>query len=115
MLSFKDFAKTGSDEQHRVDYLTKGVKHGRRPSGNAAQTAERLLLVLQGPLTLNSSFRDVPTGRYVFWRLVCLCCLMQVTSTFWVITQPLPTAERTTIPHLKEERQGFHMNPIAEI
>ena len=40
---------------------------------------------------------------------------MQVTSTFWVVTQPLPTAERTTIPNLKEEKQGFHMSPIAEI
>ena len=41
--------------------------------------------------------------------------LMEVTSTFWVVTQPLPTAERTTIPNLKEEKQGFHMSPIAEI
>ena len=40
---------------------------------------------------------------------------MQVTSTFWVVTQSLPTAERATIPHTKEERQGFHMNPITEI
>ena len=40
---------------------------------------------------------------------------MQVTSSFWVVTQPLPTAERTTIPNLKEERHGFHMSPIAEI
>ena len=40
---------------------------------------------------------------------------MQVTSTFWVVTQPLPKAERATIPNLKEEKQGFHMSPIAEI
>ena len=39
---------------------------------------------------------------------------MQVTSTFWVVTQPLPTEERTAIPNLKE-KQGFHMSPIAEI
>ena len=36
---------------------------------------------------------------------------MQVTSTFWVVTQPLPTAEKSTISQMKEERQGFHMNP----
>ena len=41
--------------------------------------------------------------------------LMQGTSTFWVVTQPLPRAERATIPNLKEERLGFHMSPIAEI
>ena len=41
--------------------------------------------------------------------------LMQGTSTFWVVTQPLLRAERATIPNLKEERQGFHMSPIAEI
>ena len=40
---------------------------------------------------------------------------MQVTSTFWVVTQPLPRAVRTTIPHMKEEMLGFHMNPNAEI
>ena len=59
--------------------------------------------------------RNVPTGRYVSRRLVRLSYLMQVTSTFRVITQPLPTAEKTTIPNLKEEKQGFHMSPIAEI
>ena len=31
---------------------------------------------------------------------------MQVTSTFWVVTQPLPRAVRTTIPHMKEEMLG---------
>ena len=41
--------------------------------------------------------------------------LMQVTSTFWAATQPLLRAERATIPNLEEERQGFPMNPIAEI
>ena len=40
---------------------------------------------------------------------------MQVTSTFWAATQPLPRAERATIPHMKEEMQGFHMNQISEI
>ena len=40
---------------------------------------------------------------------------MQVTSTFWAATQPLLRAERATIPNLEEERQGFPMNPIAEI
>ena len=30
-------------------------------------------------------------------------------------TQPLPRAERATIPHMKEEMQGFHMNQISEI
>ena len=41
--------------------------------------------------------------------------LMQGTSTFWVVTQPLPRAERATIPNLKEERRGFYMSPNAEI
>ena len=40
---------------------------------------------------------------------------MQVTSTFWAATQQLPRGERDTIPHMKEEMQGFHMNPISEI
>ena len=40
---------------------------------------------------------------------------MQVNSTFWAATQPLPRAERATIPHMKEEMQGFHMNQISEI
>ena len=40
---------------------------------------------------------------------------MQVTSTFWAATQPLPRAERATIPHMKEEMQGFHMNPISKM
>ena len=40
---------------------------------------------------------------------------MQVTSTFWAATQQLPRGERATIPHMKEEMQGFHMNPISEI
>ena len=40
---------------------------------------------------------------------------MQVTSTFWAATQPLPRAERATIPHMKEEMEGFHMNPISKI
>ena len=39
---------------------------------------------------------------------------MQVTSTFWAATQPLPRAERATIPHMKEKMQGFHMNQISE-
>ena len=38
-----------------------------------------------------------------------------MTSTFLVVTKPLPTAERATIPHLSEEMQGFHMNPNARI
>ena len=38
-----------------------------------------------------------------------------MTSTFWVVTQPLPTAERATIPNLKEDRQGFHMAPKIEV
>ena len=40
---------------------------------------------------------------------------MQVNSTFWAATQPLPRAERATIPHMKEEMQGFYMNQISEI
>ena len=38
-----------------------------------------------------------------------------MTSTFWAATQPLPRAKRATIPHMKEEMQDFHMNPMAEI
>ena len=48
----------------------------------------------------------------VFWSCASL---MQVTSIFWAAAQPLPRAERATIPHMKEEMQGFHMSPIAEI
>ena len=40
---------------------------------------------------------------------------MQVTSTFLAATQPLPRAERATIPLMNEEMQGFHMTPIAGI
>ena len=40
---------------------------------------------------------------------------MQVTSTFWAATQPLPRAERATIPHMKKEIEGFHRKPIYEI
>ena len=40
---------------------------------------------------------------------------MQVTSTFWAATQQLPRAERATIPHMKEEMEGFYTNPIYEI
>ena len=41
--------------------------------------------------------------------------LMQVISTFWATTQPLPRAEIPTIPQMKEKIQGFHMTPIASI
>ena len=41
--------------------------------------------------------------------------LKQATSTFWAVTQPFLGAEQATVPDLKEERQGFHMNPFAEI
>ena len=46
-----------------------------------------------------------------------LCCagLMEVTSTYWVATKPLHTAERATIPLMKEEMQGFYINPNAWI
>ena len=37
------------------------------------------------------------------------------TSTFWVVTQPLPRAELATIPPMKEEMQGFHMTPRNKI
>ena len=40
---------------------------------------------------------------------------MQVTSTFGAAIQPLPRAEKAAIPHMKDEMQGFHMNPIAEV
>ena len=40
---------------------------------------------------------------------------MQVNSTFWAAAQPLPRAERATIPHIKEEMQGFHINQISKI
>ena len=31
------------------------------------------------------------------------------------VIKPLPRAERATIHHMKDEMQGFHMNPISEI
>ena len=40
---------------------------------------------------------------------------MQVTSTFWAATQPIPRAERATIPHMNEVMHGFYMNKISEI
>ena len=55
------------------------------------------------------------TKRYflsIFWSCAGL---MQVNSTFWAATHPLPRAERATIPHMKEEMQGFHMNQISKI
>ena len=36
-------------------------------------------------------------------------------STFWAATQSLSRAELAAIPPMKEEMQGFHMTPIAEI
>ena len=41
--------------------------------------------------------------------------LNQVTSTFWDGTQSFLGGEQATIPHLKEETQGFHMNQKTEI
>ena len=36
---------------------------------------------------------------------------MQVTSTFWAAIHSLPRAELAIIPTMKEEIQGYHMNP----
>ena len=41
--------------------------------------------------------------------------LNQVTSTFWSVTQSLLGGEQATIPHLKEDSQGFRVTPISEI
>ena len=41
--------------------------------------------------------------------------LNQVSSTFLDGTQSLLGGEQPIIPHLKEETQGFHMNPKTEI
>ena len=38
-----------------------------------------------------------------------------MSSTFWAVTHPLPRTERTSIPHLKEDRLGFPMTPNALI
>ena len=37
--------------------------------------------------------------------------LNQVASTFRDGTQSFPGGDQSSIPHLKEEIQGFHMNP----
>ena len=37
--------------------------------------------------------------------------LNQVASTVWDGTKSFPGGEQSSIPHLKEEIQGFHMNP----
>ena len=36
---------------------------------------------------------------------------IKVTSTFWAATHSLSKAELAIIPTIKEEIQGFHMNP----
>ena len=36
---------------------------------------------------------------------------MQVTSTFWAAIHSLPRAELAIIPTMKEDIQGYHMNP----
>ena len=52
-----------------------------------------------------------PTDRYflnIFWSG---SGLNHMTSTFLDGAQPLLGAGQATIPHMKEDSQGFHMNP----
>ena len=44
----------------------------------------------------------------IFWSRAGL---MQVSSKFWTATYPFLITDRAILPHLKEKRQGFHMNP----
>ena len=37
----------------------------------------------------------------------------QISSTFWAATHSPLLAEQATIPHMKEDSQSFHINPIA--
>ena len=41
--------------------------------------------------------------------------LNQVTFTFWDGTQSFPGGQKATIPHIKEEIQGYHMNQKTAI
>ena len=43
----------------------------------------------------------------------CLCCtgVVQVTSTFWAVTQSFLRAEQAIISHLKGGSHNFHMTP----
>ena len=41
--------------------------------------------------------------------------LNQVTSTFWNRTMSFLKGEQVAIPHLKEQIQGFHVTPNAQI
>ena len=51
----------------------------------------------------------------LFCGSLSLAGLNQVTSTFWDGTQSFPGGEKANIPHMKEDIQGFHMNPNDKI
>ena len=38
-----------------------------------------------------------------------------MSSTFWVVTQPLPRPQQATMAYLKEDTQGFHVTSITSI
>ena len=53
----------------------------------------------------------LPTDRYFMIIFLSWSCLNHTASTFWVATQSLLEVHQAIIPQMKEEIQGFHMNP----